>query len=368
MELIQDRALASVACGNADVGDGLREITLAPWGTVESKNGTFIVDDAGVSEMLSAFAAHGTPLPIDVEHETVNQSVPPGQRKGAVGWIEKVYADSGRAVKGLVRWEDRGREMIRTKAFPYLSPVLIVRVDDRRAVGLHSAALTVKPAIPRMERLAASQTTETKPMADGTMDTKTKSVLDEVAELLKLTVSDDAAAMLAAIRDKLKALIGDGALEIASAVRERLGLPATANRDAVIVAMTVQAADGKAATELQVMRESERLRTARELIARVSRGKINPNDKPAVEAAERLAMSDPATFEALFKNIPPIIEGGRTTPPSSRQMVVMRAQSDFDADPRHGKVTSVAAFVNDALREKGLATMSEDEKRELRVG
>ena len=36
--------------------------------------------------------------------------------------------------------------------FRYLSPVLLIRKSDRRAVGLHSAAVTTKPAIPRMER------------------------------------------------------------------------------------------------------------------------------------------------------------------------------------------------------------------------
>lgn len=416
MELIQDRALQSVACGNADVGEGLREITLAPWGTVESSNGTFVVDEAGVAELIAAFAEHGTPLPIDVEHETLNKSVAPGQRKGAVGWIEKIYAESGKAIKGLVRWTERGRELIRTKAFPYLSPVLMVRVDDRRAVGLHSAALTVKPAIPRMERLAASEgaaghlvdigdvaealgvelihggaatlparcLAKIKAMAeeaDGTMDAmneKSKTLLDGIAGALGIELDPDPEVMLKGILAAVKEKKSDDAEVVASSVRSVLGLKPDADKQETLIAFgRVCHAALTEKTKLMALAELAR--------PYILKGVLRPDDKynrddyPEMMA---LAAACPDAFHEVMRsrvaNSPPF---GRTTPPpsgknkSDRTAIIANAVREFQTDPAHARMTTCERFVNLALHDAEEATLHSDEmgliperKRETLMG
>jgi hypothetical protein len=208
-----------------------------------------------------------------------------------------------------------------------VSPVLIIRKSDGKAIGLHSVGVTNRPAIPRLERLAASQNTGTETTA----------------------MADDNAA-------------------IAASVRERLGLPATANRDAVLLAMTVVGADDKAATELAAMRQAEGQRVAMAMVQGfIGAGKLNPNDKPAVEAATRLAMSDPGTLTAIFQNMIPQCPPGRTTPPTSRQMTIIRAEREFKGNPAHARSTSLQAFVANSLREGGFSKLTEGETAELTV-
>jgi hypothetical protein len=167
---------------------------------------------------------------------------------------------------------------------------------------------------------------------------------------------------------KLKALLADDAVAIAASVRERLGLPATANRDAVLLAMTVVGADGKAATELAAMKQAESQRTATAMVQGfIGAGKLNPNDKPAVEAATRLAMSDPGTLTAIFQNMIPQCPPGRTNPPTSRQMTIIRAEREFKGNPAHARSTSLQAFVANSLREGGYSKLTDAETAELSI-
>jgi len=381
MELIQDRGLACIPCGNADVGDGLREITLAPWGTVESSNGTFVVDADGVSEMISAFAEHGTPLPIDVEHETIDKSVAPGQRTGAVGWIEKVYADTGRAIKGLVRWTDRGRELIRSKAFPYLSPVLIVRVDDRKAIGLHSAALTVLPAIPRMERLAASQG------AGAVLDPGPLTVdIGDVADALgvelipgghatvparcvaKIKAMKEEHARALAASETVKAAPTRDAEEVAASVRSVLGLKPDADKIETLVAM------GRMCHA--AMTEKVKLMALRELAEPyIRKGVLPPHDDKSEyrrkdhEELMALAAVAPEQFHTILRQrLSQVPAWGRTSMAApegqwkqDRRAIIANAIREFQADPKHANITTCRKFINLALHDAGELTLHSNE-------
>ena len=327
MERMQDRALQCEAFSGADLGDGLKTVKLAGWGRIERTNGDFIIDDEGVPEILRTFAEHGTAIPIDVEHETLPERQPAAGSRGAIGWIEKVFAEANKGLFGLVRWSDVGKALIRSDAFRYLSPVFLIRKDDRRVVGVHSAAVTNRPAIPRLERLAASQSAGAETTA---------------------TADENAA--------------------IAASVRERLGLPATANKDAIAVALSVRTSGGAESAELAAMREAEFRREAAAMVEGfIGAGKLNPNDKPAVEAATRLAMSDPGTLEAIFKNMIPQCPPGRTNPPTSRQMTILRAEREFKGNPAHARSTSLQAFVANSLREGGFSKLTETETAELSI-
>ncbi|HUU45355.1 MAG TPA: phage protease, partial [Acidobacteriota bacterium] len=248
--------LRSVECSFDVAGAGERKtIRLSPWGTVESKSGPYLLDEDGAAEIVSRFEAHGTPLVIDYEHQTLGDeySSPDGTARAA-GWIHRIWAEPGRGLMGDVEWLDSAREMIRAGEYRYLSPVLMIRRDDQRAVELHSAALTNKPAIPRMERLAASTRQikqENTAMADQPEPTSQTS--DQEALLIKLgqviekyglkaTAADGPAAVIDALLAKGKG--GEGESEageseaVASkAVLSLLGLKEGADESAVLVAI-----------------------------------------------------------------------------------------------------------------------------------
>ncbi len=60
-------------------------VLLAPWGTVDSANGSFVLDDESARLAVAAFNEHGTDLPIDYEHQTLGgtYSSPTGKAPAA---------------------------------------------------------------------------------------------------------------------------------------------------------------------------------------------------------------------------------------------------------------------------------------------
>jgi phage I-like protein len=131
-------------------------VLIAPWGRVDSTNGSFVVDEESASLVIAAFEAHGTDLPIDYEHQTLGgrYSSPSGQAPAA-GWIKGVEVEPGVGLFAIVAWTETGAERVAGGEYRYLSPVAVVRRSDRKLIALHSAALTNKPAIAGMRPLVA---------------------------------------------------------------------------------------------------------------------------------------------------------------------------------------------------------------------
>jgi len=74
-------------------------VLLTPWGSVDSTNGSFVVDEEAVQLTVQAFDEHGTDLPIDYEHQTLggSYSSPTGQAPAAghvpaARWVKRVFA------------------------------------------------------------------------------------------------------------------------------------------------------------------------------------------------------------------------------------------------------------------------------------
>ena len=375
-ERTTDRAIECQSVGTPEVGEGLKTVKLSPWGKVQSTNGDFLVDDEGVREILRTFAEHGTDVPIDVEHSGLDKSLPPMQR-GAVGFVKKIFSDVGQGLFSLVQWTDKGRELIRSGQFAYLSPVFLVRKDDRRrVVGLHSAGITNKPAIPRMERLAASQTTE-KPMKDET----TAHTVDvgDIAELLGVElIPGGADTVVERCHAKLKALLADDAVAIAQSVRTALGLKDDADRDLVVASIgTLKARTADVAaleTELATLKVQVQNHELEDWLAPYSaKGVVgwggNAADKKADrEMILRMASSNRADCETVLKQrlslLPP---QGRTTPPTGRQMTIIHAEREYRDNAGHRNATSLKAFVAQSLRDKGLPNLTEAETAELSI-
>ncbi|HWL94461.1 MAG TPA: phage protease [Phycisphaerae bacterium] len=178
---LSDAAVARIADARAakEKAPVPHRVMIVPWGEVQSSAGAFMFDDDAAAETLAAFAAHGTDLPVDYEHQTLGGefSSPNGQAPAA-GWItglvpvspEQAGSQDMPAQAGLwanVTWTDDGSERLANREYRYLSPVALVRKTDGRLVGLHSAALTNKPAIVGMrpvvnrDRLSAGELSAT---------------------------------------------------------------------------------------------------------------------------------------------------------------------------------------------------------------
>ncbi|MEE8170368.1 MAG: phage protease [Phycisphaerae bacterium] len=173
--------------GDALPDDLPRRILVAPFGDVVSTNGSFVVDAEAMDATVAAFRTHATDLPVDFEHQTLGGAFSsPNGLAPAAGWIKSLRAVTPRAAIGSiassrpavdgageaassgddgepstaglwadVEWTTAAMELLRTKQYRYLSPVALVRRSDRRMVGLHSVALTNKPAIVGMRPVVA---------------------------------------------------------------------------------------------------------------------------------------------------------------------------------------------------------------------
>ena len=126
---------------NENIGDCPDTIKILPVGNVSSEKGNFIVDKESFQLMKAEMERRGIDIVIDYEHQTLgNVQAPAG------GWVkELIYTDE--AVMAKVEWTPRAEEYLKNREYKYLSPVILTRKKDNKAVVLHSIALTNTPAI-----------------------------------------------------------------------------------------------------------------------------------------------------------------------------------------------------------------------------
>lgn len=142
----------TVACsGNAVNVEGVpEEIKILPLGHVHTQRGDFEVDDESANLIREQFQGRKLDLVIDYEHQTLK-----GIQAPAGGWIEDIYKGQD-AIVAKVKWTERAKEYLSNREYRYLSPVVIVRKKDRKAIEIHSVALTNTPAIDGMFALVNS--------------------------------------------------------------------------------------------------------------------------------------------------------------------------------------------------------------------
>ena len=193
-------------------------------------------------------------------------------------------------------------------------------------------------------------------------------VLRKIKTVLEIGGDVSPLAVLRAALEKLESVLGEAPDDeneansaIAASVREVLELAPDAGKNEIILAMTTRGTGADAA--LAAMRESEADRLAKERVDEYVKGNVlNPFDERQMHAAMSLAKENPDQFEALLSRATPIVPPGRTTPPSSRQILIVNAESDWKGDPRMQAACSCEAAINLALREAGMKGLSEDEK------
>lgn len=71
-------------------------------------------------------------IPIDYEHQTLQDVQAP-----AAGWIKNIVLRND-GIYGDVDWTDRAADYLKNREYRYLSPVIQIQRNTRRAVELHS--------------------------------------------------------------------------------------------------------------------------------------------------------------------------------------------------------------------------------------
>lgn len=124
-----------------DLAECPGRIKILPVGTVNSEKGSFTVDEESYRAMKAEMQRRGIDIVIDYEHQTLKDVQAP-----AGGWV-KDLAYTPEAIEAKVEWTPKAQEYLKNKEYRYLSPVVLTRKKDNRAVALHSLALTNTPAI-----------------------------------------------------------------------------------------------------------------------------------------------------------------------------------------------------------------------------
>lgn len=316
-----EAAAVAIASSELAGGEVPTRVLVAPWGDIESESGSFRVDDISAELSMEAFAKHGTDVPIDYEHQTLGgrYSSPSGQAPAA-GWIKALSARPGVGLFAEIEWTEQATEQLASKQYRYLSPVALVRKSDRRLIGLHSVALTNKPAIrgmkPIVNRASASM--------DGDAD---------------VTARNEAEATMC----------GDppATLEV---LRTQLSLSCDVDAHTVVAA---------ASARLATLEESRRQdRVERKIERAVQSGRLVGAQ---LEFARALAMKDESLFDDWLETAPVVLSLGKIGAPPARlagepgggrtaQGIAPAARQEYRGSRLLQSLTSEDAFVADAIR------------------
>lgn len=397
-------------------GDAPERILVVPWGSVQSKNFGFVIDQAAADAILAAFLAHGVDLPIDLDHQTVGGPyASPDGSAPAMGWIKELEIVAGEGIFARVAWTARGKAHIEAGEYRYVSPVLLLREQDRAVRQLHSVALTNKPAIvgiraivQKEELIMASEDIFERSRwflnlpataTEGEIMGEFEKFLAQLREKLGIDAEADTAAVMSAVEARAAAarsgealrrvVIGCvGAEESATveALSETLGRRLAGGGGepdpARYVPMAQYVADTKALREqFEALSKDQRTLKVEGFIAQgYSEGRISRAQEPQWRAKY---LDDPAGAEATLQMIPEGTfprAGQQLTPHGEpgagagaerggdRQGVIARARREFAAGREEilRICSDEAAYVMGCLAEAGLGhRLSEEEKKLL---
>lgn len=379
-----------------DVSSGApSEVLIAPWGTVHSDNGDFIVDAAVAKDIIDRFDAHKVKVPIDLNHETSK-----GGDARAVGWITKVHAKPNDGIYGAVEWTKRGKTFVEEKEFRYLSPGLAHKKGSNRPHGLHHIALTNKPAIAGMPALhsavvAHAVTPEIWQQARYWLNLPTtateldimnefEKLLTQLRQMAGVAATADQATTIAALTSKL-----DPNTELRIKLCSTAGLDPKAAKDDEILTF-VSNAKAKSSPDLtqytpnsEVAKLTTRLTEAEQGLLKIhaaefikagqEKGRIATHN---AEAWTARFVKDPADAKAAIDLVP---DGTFPTPGrvtgsaavrthsggsgnSERAGIIKEAAREYD-DNRQRIPCDKKAYINEALREHTEKPLSDEEVR-----
>lgn len=290
------------------------EIQISPGGTVQTEDkGAFVMDDQAQAAIVAAFTASGRDLVIDYEHQSAGEGEAP-----AAGWITRLIAKGAEGLWAVVNWTDRAAAYLKAREYRYLSPYVLIRKDNRRAVRLVSVGLTNTPAIRKLIPLVARQNA---PVDNG----EEEQMRERVIQMLKL--AQDATEEM--IFGALEAIVAKAGA-VTSEVLAALELKADASASDAVASIhalkqsRLQAGSLEAVqAELTTLKQQAAERKRDELVqAALSTGKIT---QAQTEWAREYALRDAAGFEAFTAKAPVVVPvgGPMTTPQTSAQTAAM---------------------------------------------
>lgn len=315
--------------------DAPSRVLLLKWGTSRRRDGqTFTVNAESAASIIADFNEHGVDQPIDTEHQTLGgEFKSPDGRAPAVGWYSKPEAVEGEGIYVNAEWTDEGKELIRSKKYRYLSPVIKFDSETKAVIALHSAGLTNKPAVAGSPALANKEdsmidreeilkearwflrlplTATENDVMDGL-----EKLLGQLREMAGVAANADQGATIAALSEKLKATP-----TIRVAVCKELGIADSAKDEEIVGAVTklktaLPEVDPRKYVSIETHNavvkrlenvEAETLATKTEAFLKNGEdaGKITPDTR---DFWTRIFKADPAQAEKDLEKQPAIIPG-----------------------------------------------------------
>ena len=301
-----------------NVSEAPDEIKILPLGTVHSQKGDFVVDDESFDLINRHFENRGLDLVIDYEHQTLKDVQAP-----AGGWIKKLVKTND-AIAAQVEWTAKAKQYLENKEYKYLSPVVICRKSDGKAVALHSVALTNTPAIDGMFALVNSIDISSPDGAEGgnSMELKkivallglpadaTEADVEKAIQELKKQEKTEEVVANKTIMDLLE-LKGDAKTEDVAAKIMELKGTADKTKDEMILELK-RRMDERDAEELVTMA--------------LKQGKISAAQKVW---AKEYALKDAEGFQAFVAKAPAVVPIGKTGSAGYQ-----KEETDTELDPK----------------------------------
>ncbi|WP_069997826.1 phage protease [Cellulosilyticum sp. I15G10I2] len=292
------------------------EVKILPLGFVKTQKGNFIVDIESVNFMRKAFKERKLDIVVDYEHQTLNDVQAP-----AGGWIKDFYIKDN-AVVAKVEWTEKAKEYIANKEYRYLSPVVLVRKTDHKAVILHSVALTNTPAIDGMYTIKNSIDIEDIEGGAEDMD-----LLQQLIKMLGLAEGTTEEQVLAKLKEIQEASVADPSSQEVIANKETLkllDLKEDATQEEVtskIMELKNPVAQGQVSVaEFKALKDKLDRKEAEEVVMfAMKEGKITPAQK---EWAEEYALKAPEGFKKYIETASVVVPmGSLDIPPSTKKTV-----------------------------------------------
>lgn len=323
-----------------------------------------LVDDEAASLILDNFQKIGRDLVIDYEHATHGgEYASPSGKAPAAGWIKKLDWRPGDGLYATnVRWTKDGGEHITNSEYRYYSPTFVIDSGSGRVVEILSIALTNFPAMLDIRPIAAK---------DGQANDEDDNMIPKaIADALGL--GEDASEEQAlAVIDELKKKASSGTTEEAAAklIAAKAGRADIISAAGLVDAIKKGASADEAMTRLtdatNRITELEGKMRAQNLAAFVDRGmqagKILASNR---DTWEWMYTQDSARAEAeLAKAQPTIPAPGQKTnqvtdKSTTRAEIIAAARRGWDDGPMLRKITKQDTYVNNKLRDAGLAVLT----------
>lgn len=306
------------ALEGVNVSEAPDEIKILPLGTVHSQKGDFIVDDESFDLISRHFESRGLDLVIDYEHQTLKDIQAP-----AGGWIKKIVKTKD-AIAAQVEWTAKAKQYLENKEYKYLSPVVICRKSDGKAVALHSVALTNTPAIDGMFALVNSIDISSPDGAEG----GSRMELKKIVALLGLP-EDATEADVEKVVQELKKQEKTEEVVANKTIMDLLELKADAKtEDVAAKIMELKGTADKTKDEmiLELKRRMDE-RDAEELVTMaLKQGKISAAQKAW---AKEYALKDAEGFQAFVAKAPAVVPVGKTGSAGYQ-----KEEEDTELDPK----------------------------------